>query len=59
MDVAEGGDDPYSYYYCVKLGWTDGEEPEPGQPDHWVSCASFQSIESKHINNEETEKFVG
>lgn len=24
--VAEGGDDPYDYYYCMKVGWSGSDE---------------------------------
>jgi hypothetical protein len=38
QSVAEGGDDPYTYYFCVKKNWSDGDEPEPGHPHYCDDC---------------------
>lgn len=40
--VAEGGDDPYAYYYCSKGHW-DGDPltEEDNEVDYWENCEDY------------------
>lgn len=50
--VAEGGDDPYTYFYCLPEGWSDSDVPESGEPDFWENCKSFEKQEDEvHDDN--------
>lgn len=42
--VAEGGDDPYSYEYCLKQGWSGDpivDQEQEGKSDPWADCEHF------------------
>lgn len=40
--VAEGGDDPYSYYFCHKMNWSDGDEPQDGEVSICDKCKFYE-----------------
>lgn len=46
QSVAEGGDDPYDYGFCIFGFWSGGPELEPGIPDPWENCKKYKEAQN-------------
>jgi len=60
QNVAEGNDDPYTYEFCIKQGWSGPEEPEPGTVAVWDDCEFYKEKQPKEkINTAPKNRIIG
>jgi len=47
--VAEGGDDPYAYWYCAKGHWSDAAPPAKDET-YFDSCKDYRQKDVESAN---------